>query len=79
MTAVVAVIFCYISTADLYRIVHVALNEYIHHVAELLQMKVVEAQFNSFLMSSPGKTHRGHRMHVNLDVKFSVCTDMEGH
>ena len=47
---------CCIYAADLYRIVHVALNEYIHHVVELLQMKVVEAQFNGCLVSSTGKT-----------------------
>lgn len=41
--------------SDCYRIVHVALNEYIHHVIELLQLKVIEAQFSASLVPSTCK------------------------
>lgn len=48
------IIFC-VCPLDSYRIVHVALNEYIHHVVELLQLKVIEAQFNGSLIPSACK------------------------
>lgn len=45
-----------IISLDCYRIVHVALNEYIHHVVELLQLKSVEAQFSGSLVPSTCKS-----------------------
>ena len=36
---------------DCFRILHVCLNEYINHVVELLQLKIVESQFTGVLNS----------------------------
>ena len=51
-----------------------ALNEYIHHVVEMLQLKVAEAQFTSNLLPTACKSQK-----TNFHTKVSYLVKLSKH
>lgn len=47
---------------ELYRLIHLVLSEYIQHVMESLQAKVIESQYNNILRPPIKRKNEGYKV-----------------